>query len=301
MAEIEKNTAETEVCNEEVQKPEMTNKRPLDGEGKEESEAKISRLSAFPIDLQKQIAVVDEELKSLETKCREEQIAVQCKFEKNKKQHFEKRQELINQIPHFWKHCIFSYFGGGTTKSSWIAQAEMPIFDYLEKVDIDFLGDKYGSHKFIFQFGENEYFDNKVFVKTIKIEDEEKPITIINEPDNFDWKKNPFQEGNEAQYDMSFFCWLLNRTDDERTENFGSLFKDNVWEDAITIFNTPQREEEEEEGYDQSMDDEEYEEEGDYEEENEYDEEMEEGEEGEGDNSPHSVAEGEEMCEEEEV
>lgn len=239
----------------EAKPEEQSKKRNLEGEDVEKSAAKKTSSATvnkgapneISEELNEQLTEVDERIKKKEAACREEQIVVQCKYEQLKKPDIEDRHKLIEKIPNFWRTVIFSYFGGGNAKSSWIAKAEMPIFDHLEKVDIEYLNDNFGSHKFLFHFSENQWFDVKCFEKTVKIESENKPLIITNMPSPFEWKVNPFSADNSEEFEMSFFCWLLNKTDDERQENFGSLFKDNVWEDAITIFQSPARVEDTEE------------------------------------------------------
>lgn len=195
------------------------------GDETEEVQAKFAKIDDS---LRKDLESVQDELNKLEQGCREEQIEVQCKFDALKKKHFDSRGELVRKIPAFWKEVILN-FG---TPAGLIHPNEVEILDYLEDVKLEDNLDKKGSHKFTFIFKENPFFKETTLTKQVKVQDEENvhisatPLTFI---------KNPLEGLPEEETASSFLHWFQS-TDEDGEDDFGSTFREHVWEEAVNVY-----------------------------------------------------------------
>jgi len=193
----------------------------------EEVSAKVPKVDDA---LRKNLESVQEELDKLEQGCREEQIKVQCKYAAMKKKHFDARGDLVRQIPHFWKDVLIR-FG---RPSGYVNAAEIELLDYLEDVKLEDNLDTKGSHKFTFTFKENPFFKETTIVKDIKVEDEEN-VKITVTPITFN--KNPLEKLTAKDLPTTSFLYWLQSTEEDGEDDFGSTFREHVWEDVVDVYN----------------------------------------------------------------
>jgi len=232
-------------------------KRPADAT--EEVAAKYAKLDDT---LRNDLEKVQGELNKLEQGCREEQIEVQCKYDAMKKKHFDARGALVKKIPNFWRDVLIN-FG---QPAGLINPAEIEVLDYLEDVILEDNLDRKGSHKFTFTFKENPFFKETTIVKSVVIKDEEN-VQIDVTPITF--TKNPLENLLENQPTASFLHWLQSK-DEDGEDDFGSAFREHVWEEAVGVY-SPEDQGDENENGEEGDEDEDYDEddeegEGEYEE-----------------------------------
>jgi len=237
----------------------------------EETEEVAAKYAKLDDTLRNDLEKVQGELNKLEQGCREEQIEVQCKYDAMKKKHFDARGALVKKIPNFWRDVLIN-FG---QPAGLINPAEIEVLDYLEDVILEDNLDRKGSHKFTFTFKENPFFKQTTIVKSVLIKDEEN-VQIDVTPITF--TKNPLENLlADEQPTASFLHWLQSK-DEDGEDDFGSTFREHVWEEAVGVYNP------EDQG-DENEDDEE----GDEEDDEDYDEDDEEGEEAQGDDVEEEV------------
>jgi len=197
-------------------------KRSVEGGESESKQAKIDD----------EVTAIQDKLSALDAECREEQVKIQCKYDKDKKPLFDKRGDLLKKIPKFWK-TVFVNFAG---PSGLILTPELPLLDHLADVRLVDNLDTKGSHKFTFTFSENPFFKETEIVKEITVAEDdsvEVKVTPITWTNNF-MDGFPSEEGDVT----SFVKWLQSK-DEDREGDFGSVFRENVWQDALTIHDNP--------------------------------------------------------------
>jgi len=204
--------------------------------------------------LRKDLENVHAELSTLEKDCREEQIEVQCKYDAMKTKHFDTRAELVKKIPHFWKEVLLN-FG---TPAGLIHPDEVEVLDHLVDVKLEDNLDKKGSHKFTFTFNENPFFKETTIVKQVKVHDEDTAIVDVT-PITF--TKNPIEGLDEEVRRNTFLGWLQSKEEDGE-DDFGTTFREHVWEEVIKVYQNEHDDEDDDEDDDDDDDDEEGEEGG---------------------------------------
>lgn len=194
----------------------------------ESGEASAPKVQKIDDALMKELEGIQGELGKIDTQCRDEQIEVQCRFDALKRKHFEGRGELLKKIPSFWKDVFLNFAG----PSGLLVEQEIPILDHLVDVKLEDNLDKKGSHNFTFVFSENEFFKETEIKKEVMVKDEDN-VHITVTP--ITWKKN-ILEGLEDQAKHSSFMHWLQCTDEDSEGDFGSVFREVVWEDVLTLY-----------------------------------------------------------------
>jgi len=233
-------------------------KRPL-----EDGDERASKLAKVDASTMEGLDKIQSELRDLDRKCQDEQVEVQCKYDKLKTKHFDHRADLLKKIPDFWKQVLLNY--GNYHDQELIHEKEMEVLDYIEDIKLEDNLDTRGSHRFTFLFKENPFFSERELVKDVKVGAEDETETKCT-PITF--KKNPLEEHtDDIDAGESLLAWLQS-TDEECEGFFGTVFREHIWEQALNLF-TEVGVTEEEGDEDEEGDDDEDEEEGDEEEEDE--------------------------------
>lgn len=100
-----------------------------------ESAAKLNKTDSA------ELTKIQEQLATLDEQCREEQVAVQCKYDALKKKPFAERGALLKRVPFFWKD-VFVNFG---FSAGLIDEAEVQVLEHLVDVHLEDNLDKKGS------------------------------------------------------------------------------------------------------------------------------------------------------------
>lgn len=191
-----------------------------------EPAAKVAKITP---EIDEKLQEIQKEVHALDEQCREEQIVVQCSYDAKKGKHFRDRGDLFKKIPEFWKTVICNF----AAPMGLMLETEAEALTYLEDVFLADNMDKEGSHKFTFTFKENPFFKESEIVKEIKV--------LKSDPENCEvkvtpitWTKDLLKDVTEAEKESSFFTWLQSNV--EEREDFGNLFREKVWQDALTVY-----------------------------------------------------------------
>jgi len=177
--------------------------------------------------LEKELSEVQDAIHKVDTICGEKQLAVQMKFDKLKKAPYEKRAELLKNIPEFWKDTLMNV----PNEESLYTPEEVEVLGYIEDIQLEECIDEHGSHVFHFWFKENPFFTDKKLSKKITIGPDSEPAAIV--PAKINWTKK--LEDTEDENCTSLFEWLESDEPPDSSD-FGSLFREHVWEDAFDIY-----------------------------------------------------------------
>ncbi|KAL1788319.1 SET isoform X1 [Sigmodon hispidus] len=194
----------------------------------------------------------------------EENLKVEQKYNKLRQPIFQKRSELIAEIPNFGVTTFVNH----PQVSTLLGEEDEEALRYLTRVEVTEFEDIKSGYRIDFYFDENPYFENKVLSKEFHLNESGEPSSKSTE---IKWKS-----GKDL-------------TKCSSADELGEVIRDGIWPNPLPYYLVPDMDDEEEEAEDDDDDDDEEEEgledideEGD-EEEGEEDEDDDEGEEGEKD------------------
>ncbi|XP_055982427.1 protein SET-like [Sorex fumeus] len=235
---------------------------------------------------------VQNEIDRLNEQASEEILKVEQKYNKLRQPFFQKRSELIAQIPNFWVTTFVNH----PQVSALLGEEDEEALHYLTRVEVTEFEDIKSGYRIDFYFDENPYFENKVLSKEFHLNESGDPsskATEIKWKSGKDLTKRSSQTQNKAsrkrqhEEPESFFTWFTDHSD-AGADELGEVINDDIWPNPLQYYLVPDMDDEEGEGEEDDDDDEEEEgledidEEGD-EDEGEEDEDDDEGEEGEED------------------
>lgn len=220
--------------------------------------------------------VIQREICNLNEKASEEILKVEQKFNKLRRPHFEKRNELLSQVPNFWLTTMANH----PIISPMIDSAEEEdCLRYLVNLDVEEFDDIKSGYKLKLQFKENQYIANDVVVKQFQVISSEEVASVVSPPIEFkntqrgQKLKQIVQESIEQQRRFhrpdqaqpSFFAWLSESTESGNDE-VAEVIKDQIWPNPLEYFFAPaddndygtdESDDEDEEIDDEELDDEE--------------------------------------------
>lgn len=214
------------------------------------SEGNYSR--NFDVDTQKALEEIDScqnEIDSLNEKASEEILTVEQKYNKLRKPHFDKRNDLIKNIPNFWVTAFVNH----PQMSAILDEEEEECLHYLKVIEVDEFEDIKSGYKLSFHFGANPFFTNEVLCKEFHLASTGEPASkseAIVWKEGMDLtKKSTGGEGandrkRKHEKSRTFFSWYLNNTD-ASTDDIAEVIKDDMWPNPLQYFLAPDIEVEE--------------------------------------------------------
>lgn len=230
--------------------------------GDSENDEALAVLQPFLEELEQ----IQEAIAELDEECAREQMVTQQKFDQKKKPEIEKRQAVIDKIPHFWGRALRNH-----PSMMFLVQEDTPILDCLTQVKLDDNLDENGSYKITFVFSEeaSKYMSPLVLEKSVTFKREgEQPEDEILKATKILWKNketNPvavaMSERSSGEGDSwSIFEWFTEDPDAHLRVDVGELIRREVWHSPGAFFLGEGGEEEDEEDLSDSEDEEDEEE-----------------------------------------
>jgi len=213
------------------------------------SPSKVERLDVGEIDeeLQKAIQNMDEiqnKLDELTEKASVEILVVEQKYNKLRKPHYQKRNEIIGNIPAFWA----TVFSNHPQVSSIVTEKDEEALQFLTEMEVEEFEDIKSGYKVSFRFKENPFFSNELLVKEFHISDESADDAPASKSTEIKWKagkslvpKPDLKAGaKRGKDDMStgaatFFSWFSDAVEDGICE-IGESLKDDIWPNPLQYF-----------------------------------------------------------------
>jgi len=214
------------------------------------SPSKVERLDVGDIDedLQKAINSMDEiqnNLDQLTEKASVEILVVEQKYNKLRRPHYQKRNEIIATLPAFWS----TVFSNHPQVSSIMTEKDEEALTFCTEMEVEEFEDIKSGYKVTFRFKENPYFTNDVIVKEFHISDEmtddDAPASKHTE---IKWKHgkclvpkipDPKAGMKRSKDDMggpaSFFTWFNDTSEDGICE-IGESLKDDIWPNPLQYY-----------------------------------------------------------------
>ncbi|XP_029057848.1 protein SET-like [Monodon monoceros] len=204
---------------------------------------------------------VQNETDRLNEQASEEILKVERKYNKLRQPFFQKRSELIAQIPNFGG----ATFANHPQVSALLGEEDEEALHYLTRVEVTEFEDIKSGYRIDFYFDENPYFENKVLSKEFHLNESGDPSSKSAE---LKWKsgkdltKRSSQTQNKAsgkrQHEdpESFFTWFTDHSD-AGADKLGEVIEDDIWPNPLQCYLIPGMDDEEGEGEEDDDDDEE--------------------------------------------
>jgi len=185
------------------------------------------------------------EICNLNEKASEEILKVEQKFNKLRRPHFEKRNELLKEIPNFWLTSLANH----PAIAPMIESAEdEDCLHYMVNLDVEEFDDIKSGYKLKLHFDENPYIENETIVKEFHIISSEEvlssstPIEYKNTNQGKNLKKvveNSIANNRRSRVagllNKSFFAWLVQPLE-SGTDEIAEILKDQIWPNPLEFF-----------------------------------------------------------------
>lgn len=191
----------------------------------------------FDKETQKALEEIDScqnEIDSMNEKASEEILKVEQKYNTLRKPFFDKRNEIIKNIPKFWLTSFINH----PQLSMIIEEDEEDALQHLSKLEVEEFEDIKSGFKINFFFDSNPYFENDTLCKEYQLDGKGDPTstsTLIKWKEGFDLtakaaQKAALQKGGRKRKleNRTFFTWYSDNEDPSNDE-IGEIIKDDMW------------------------------------------------------------------------
>ncbi|OWZ18764.1 hypothetical protein PHMEG_0007091 [Phytophthora megakarya] len=208
------------------------------------------------------VAKVEEELEKVNVEQAKEILVIETKYNAKKRPTYVKRNNLLVEIPQFWKQVLVNH----PLVGNYITKDDEMLMDFLEKFDVTFVGDD-GSFKMEMTFKENPYFSPTTLWKQVKFSEDEEEVETFKENPYFSpttlWKQVKFSEDEEEvevtaseitwtdkaemteeSVKFPFFQWFVSTDGDQ---DVAEIIKEEIWKNPVRFYLLDEEEYEEEE------------------------------------------------------
>ncbi|CAK9295447.1 unnamed protein product [Gordionus sp. m RMFG-2023] len=198
----------------------------------------------YDAETQKALEEIDacqNEIDFMNEKASEEILKVEQKYNKLRKPHFEKRNELIKKIPNFWVTAFVNH----PQISAIMDEEEEECLHYLNKLEVEEFEDIKSGYRIKFHFDENPFFQNDVLCKEFHLGTSGDPESLFTP---ITWKENCALSKNVAAMlanprkrphdNRTFFSWYLSYGDVSADE-IAEIIKDDIWPNPLQYFLVP--------------------------------------------------------------
>uniref|UniRef100_A0A914C4T0 Protein SET n=1 Tax=Acrobeloides nanus TaxID=290746 RepID=A0A914C4T0_9BILA len=198
-----------------------------------------------------EIDKVQSEIDSLNEQASEEILRVEQKYNQLRKPHFEKRSNLIKNIPNFWVTAFVNH----PQVSRILGEEEEECLHYLTKLEVEEHEDIKSGFRIRFTFDSNPYFENTEIVKEFQLGQFEPTSTTTEIKWKPEKKPDKLANGKSENAPKSFFEWLTDNSD-PASDDLAEVIKDDIWPNPLQYFLVPDLEAEAEDDGDSEEGDE---------------------------------------------
>lgn len=174
------------------------------------------------------------EIDKLNEKASEEILKVEQKYNKLRKPFFDKRNDLISSIAHFWVTAFVNH----PQISGILEEEEEECLQYLTKVSVEEFEDIKSGYTIRFFFSPNPYFTNEELVKEFHLGTSGDPASKSTE---IKWKEGQNliekckQNGANDSEPKTFFGWFVDNMD-AASDDIAEVIKDDMWPNPLQYF-----------------------------------------------------------------
>lgn len=199
-----------------------------------------------------QVSHIQSEICNLNEKASEEILTVEQKFNKLRRPHFEKRNEILKEIPNFWLTSMANH----PMIAPMIESAEdEDCLHYMVNLDVEEFEDIKSGYKLKLHFVDNPYITNEIITKEFQVLSSDDPQVPSTLDKPIEYKDTPQGQKlkliveasleasrqasrvasrvpNQEVPPQSFFAWLTESGTDEIAE----ILKDQIWPNPLEFF-----------------------------------------------------------------
>jgi template-activating factor I len=206
------------------------------GEGEEGAPAE-TEVSEKHQQILERIVSIQGEIDTLNERASEEILHVEQKYNGLRQPHFERRSELIKELPDFWSTALLNH----PQFSELFGEEDETVLQYLENIRVDEFEDVKSGYKVSMFFRPNPYFENEVLSKEYALDTNGESMikgTEIKWKPGKDITEKSVVESKERKRGHedigSFFLWFsdLDPSSDEPAE----LIKDDIWPNPLQFY-----------------------------------------------------------------
>ncbi|XP_045481823.1 protein SET-like [Harmonia axyridis] len=165
----------------------------------------------------------------------EEILKIEQKFNLLKKPLFEKRSEIIKNVPNFWFTAIMNH----PDLSSLVDEKEEECLQFLNRIEVVEFEDIKCGYEIQFHFEENPFFENSTIKKEFHLGSgpPSSHSTQIKWKDDNDL--NSGKSGSKRHLESkSFFSWFFDNVDPV-SDDIAEIFKDDLWANPLQYYLVP--------------------------------------------------------------
>ncbi|KAI3657043.1 hypothetical protein MP638_003261 [Amoeboaphelidium occidentale] len=203
------------------------------------------------------VAAIEDELHDIQQHQTEEELKIQHQFDLKRKPLYNKRNDIVKDIPSFWRIAMENH----PVLQTYIDEQASVVLDALVGIDIERPDDNHKIYRIVFNFKENPYIENTTFVKEIcgqkNIETGDDEIKV--QSSKLKWKGDlkrkhgeDDKSGDEWKQD-GFFEFL--EGDDEDSIEIANLLISDFYPNVVTYYHGLGKEEFEDEDFEMQSSD----------------------------------------------
>jgi len=187
-----------------------------------------------------EIDSLQNEIDALNEKASEEILTVEQKYNKLRKPHFDKRNDVISRVKNFWITAMVNH----PQVSLLIDEEEEDCLHFLTKMEVEEFDDIKSGYRIKFYFDPtNPFFTNELLVKEFHLGGEPKSTsTEIQWKTGMDLTKRIKDSNSQRRKrgfePKNFFSWLADHGDPS-SDDIAEVIKDDLWPNPLQYYLVP--------------------------------------------------------------
>lgn len=172
---------------------------------------------------------IQDKLDKINEEARNEVLRIAQKYSQIRKPVFEKRNDIIKDIPNFW---LMAFLRHPMLSELVSTEEEHEVFKFLTSMEVEDSKDVKSGYTITFYFSPNPHFRNALLSKTYTFLENGRPAKVT--ASTIQWSAGNGSVSPHAE--DSFFRWFsseVNPKDDE----IAAVIKDELWQNPLIFFN----------------------------------------------------------------
>ncbi|XP_077997540.1 protein SET-like [Glandiceps talaboti] len=181
------------------------------------------------------------EIDALNEQASEEILKVEQKYNRLRRPHFDRRNELIRKIPNFWMTAFINH----PQISAILTDEDEECLHYLTKLEVEEFEDIKSGYRIKFHFESNPFFENDVIQKEFHLANSGEPAS---QSSTIQWKTGMnliTRSGSESKDRLkgesetrSFFSWFADHSEPS-ADDIAEVVKDDMWPNPLQYYLIP--------------------------------------------------------------
>ncbi|CAI4224508.1 unnamed protein product [Auanema sp. JU1783] len=178
-----------------------------------------------------ELDIIQNDIDIINEKAYDEILKIEQKYNSLRVPHYEKRIELIKNIPKFWATTILNH----PQLCTIIEDREVELLNAITNIEVEEAEDARSGYKIRFTFAPNDYLENEKVEKEFIIS--EKPASTTTP---IRWKDSKcLARTEDSDSPLSFFEWMAENVD-PGNDDIADILKDDLWTNPVQHFLCPE-------------------------------------------------------------